>query len=69
MVGDRTYYWLAFSSWRQGARYATGLPIPQIHLTAVVSTPLGITTYPAIHAWNQPAQRILDNDLVAVRDL
>jgi hypothetical protein len=51
--GERTYHWLAFASWRQGLRYPTGMPISQIFLAAVVTTPAGVTTYPAVYPWNQ----------------
>ena len=54
--GNRTYYWLIFSSWRQGDHYATGGPIAQLYLTAVTMDEINIqTNYPAIYLWNQPA--------------
>jgi hypothetical protein len=53
--GD-TYYWLIFSSWRQGMTDpTTGEPIAQLFMTAIVKTELGIHTYPAVYLWNQPA--------------
>jgi len=54
-AGNKTYYWLIFSSWREGARYANGSPIAQLYVTAVVTTDTSVETYPAIYLWNQPA--------------
>ncbi len=50
-----TYYWLIFSSWRQGMKDpTTGSPIAQLYMTAVVKPEVGpIQTYPAIYLWNQ----------------
>jgi hypothetical protein len=46
-ANGRTYYWLTFSSLRSGAA--------QIYVTAVVVEMDGtITTFPALHLWNQP---------------
>jgi hypothetical protein len=54
--GNRTYYWLIFSSWREGAHYSTGGPIAQLYLTAVTMDEINVqTNYPAIYLWNQPA--------------
>jgi len=56
--GDgNTYYWLIFSSWRQGLTDpTTGSPIAQLFATAIVKPEVGpIMTYPAIYLWNQPA--------------
>ena len=53
--GARTYYWLIFSSWREGARYPNGSPIAQLYVTAVVIDEINTYTYPAIYLWNQPA--------------
>src|SRR5262245_6797934 len=54
--GNRTYYWLIFSSWREGGRYSTGGPIAQLYLTAVTTDETSIQTiYPAVYLWNQPA--------------
>jgi hypothetical protein len=53
--GARTYYWLIFSSWREGARYPNGSPIAQLYVTAVVIDEISTYTYPAIYLWNQPA--------------
>jgi hypothetical protein len=49
------YYWLIFSSWRQGQKDpTTGSPIAQLFATAVTTNELGlVTTYPAIYLWNQ----------------
>jgi hypothetical protein len=54
-TGSRTYYWLIFSSWREGARYTNGSPIAQLYVTAVVTDEINVYTYPAIYLWNQPA--------------
>jgi hypothetical protein len=54
--GNRTYYWLIFSSWREGGKYPTGGPIAQLYMTAVTMDEVSIqTNYPAILLWNQPA--------------
>jgi hypothetical protein len=51
-----TYYWLIFSSWRQGAKDANGDPIAQLFMTAIVKPEVGpLQTYPAVYLWNQPA--------------
>jgi Tol biopolymer transport system component len=47
-VGDKTYYWVAFSSSRATA------PNLQLYVTAVVVENGTITTYPAFYMWNQP---------------
>jgi hypothetical protein len=53
--GSRTYYWLIFSSWREGGKYPTGGPIAQLYMTAVTTDEINIqTNYPAIYLWNQP---------------
>jgi hypothetical protein len=55
-VNGKTYYWLIFSSWREGAHYPTGGPIAQLYMTAVTTDEFGPTTnYPAVYLWNQPA--------------
>jgi Tol biopolymer transport system component len=54
IVGNRKFYWLIFSSWRDGKRTATGLPIAQLYAAAVVTDELTVQTYPAIYLWNQP---------------
>jgi hypothetical protein len=55
-AGNRTYYWLIFSSWREGDHYPTGGPIAQLYLTAVTMDEINTqTNYPAIYLWNQPA--------------
>jgi hypothetical protein len=51
----KTYYWLIFSSWRDGARAANMTPIAQLYMTGVVQDETGITTHGAIYLWNQPA--------------
>ena len=51
----KTYYWLIFSSWREGAHYTNGSPIAQLYVTAVVTDEINTYTYPAIYLWNQPA--------------
>jgi hypothetical protein len=50
-----TFYWLIFSSWREGKRYPTGGPIAQLYVTAVMTDETSIHTYPAIYLWNQPS--------------
>jgi hypothetical protein len=54
-AGNRVYYWLIFSSWREGARYPTGGPVAQLYMTAVAVDETSIRTYPAVYLWNQPA--------------
>ena len=54
-ANGRTYYWLIFSSWREGGRYPSGSPIAQLYVTAVAVDEINIYTYPAIYLWNQPA--------------
>jgi hypothetical protein len=53
--GGKTYYWLIFSSWRDGARAANMTPIAQLYVTGVVQDETGIATFGAIYLWNQPA--------------
>ena len=48
VVGDRTFYWLAFSSKRAGG-------IPQLYVTPVVVQNGQTQTFPALYLWNQPA--------------
>jgi hypothetical protein len=56
--GLRTFYWVIFSSWREGKTYPTGGPIAQLYLTAVtVDEILTVANYPAIHIWNQPEDK------------
>ncbi len=51
-----TYYWLIFSSWRQGDKDASGEPIAQLFMTVIVKPQSGpIRTYPAVYLWNQPS--------------
>ena len=47
--GERTYYWLIFSSYR----YDISPPRGQLYMTAVVTSELGIETFPAVYLWNQ----------------
>jgi hypothetical protein len=54
--GGKTYYWLIFSSWRDGARAANMSPVAQLYMTAVVMDETGaLQTFGAIYLWNQPA--------------
>jgi hypothetical protein len=46
-VGDRTYYWLIFSS-RRGAGN------PQLYITGVVAQGSAVETHASIYLWNQP---------------
>jgi hypothetical protein len=51
-----TYYWIVFSSWRQGMKDANGDPIAQLFMTAIVKPEVGLLeTFPAVYLWNQPA--------------
>ena len=55
-ANGNTYYWVIFSSWRQGLTDpSTGNPLAQLFMTVIVQTELGIQTYPAVYLWNQPA--------------
>jgi hypothetical protein len=55
-LGGKTYYWLIFSSWRDGAHAANMTPIAQLYITGVVVDDAGaIETHGAIYLWNQPA--------------
>jgi hypothetical protein len=58
----KTYYWLVFSSTREGIPFldnATNFkstpdgPTSQLYITAVVVEGTQITTYPALYIWNQ----------------
>ena len=52
----KTYYWLIFSSWRDGARAQNMTPIAQLYMTGVVEDETGnIQTFGSIYLWNQPA--------------
>ena len=56
-ANGNTYYWLIFSSWRQGDKDANGSPIAQLFMTVIVKPEAGpIQTYPAVYLWNQPAK-------------
>jgi len=53
---NTTYYWLIFSSWREGLHYPTGGPIAQLYMTVVTADEFGpVANYPAVYLWNQPA--------------
>jgi hypothetical protein len=54
-LGGKTYYWLIFSSWRDGAHAASLTPLAQLYVTGVVQDETGINTFGAIYLWNQPA--------------
>jgi WD40-like Beta Propeller Repeat len=49
VVNDRKFYWLIFSSYR----YDISPPRGQLYMTAIVTTGTTVTTYPAVHLWNQ----------------
>ena len=52
----KTYYWLIFSSWRDGTRAANMTPVAQLYMTGVVDDGSGhLETHGAIYLWNQPA--------------
>jgi hypothetical protein len=66
-VGDKTYYWLIFSSNRYGLPAVTPssgetVEISQLYITAVVVDPTDgdnpVKTRPAIYLWNQPQDRL-----------
>jgi len=46
---ERRFYWLIFSSYR----YDISPPRGQLYMTAVVTTEVGTSTYPAVYLWNQ----------------
>jgi hypothetical protein len=55
-IGNKTYYWLIFSSWRDGAHAPNMSPIAQLYMTGIVVDDAGaIETHGAIYLWNQPA--------------
>jgi hypothetical protein len=54
-ANGKTYYWLIFSSWREGQVASTGSPIAQLYVTGVVRDETGLNSYSAIYLWNQPA--------------
>jgi Tol biopolymer transport system component len=64
--GDRTFYWLIFSSNRYGLPPVTTsangqtktVQVSQLYITAVVTDEQNIYTYPAIYLWNQPQNRL-----------
>ena len=49
VAGDRKFYWLIFSSYR----YDVSPPRGQLYMTAVVSSEIEVTSYPAVYLWNQ----------------
>jgi hypothetical protein len=51
----KTYYWLIFSSWREGQTAANGSPIAQLYIAGVVQEETALTSFAAIYLWNQPA--------------
>jgi hypothetical protein len=53
-AGGKTYYWLIFSSWRDGLHASDGAPIAQLYVTGVVQSETGMQTFGAIYLWNQP---------------
>jgi hypothetical protein len=54
-TGGKTYYWLIFSSWRDGATAPNQSPIAQLYITGVVEDEAGhLETHGAIYLWNQP---------------
>jgi hypothetical protein len=55
-LAGKTYYWLIFSSWRDGAHAPNMTPIAQLYITGVVEDGSGhLETHGAIYLWNQPA--------------
>jgi hypothetical protein len=58
----KTYYWIIFSSSRQGALFKASnlksggqVPTSQLYVTALVDNGSGsLSTYPALYIWNQP---------------
>jgi hypothetical protein len=66
-VGNRTYYWMIFSSNRYGLPPVTTsvngqsktVQVSQLYITAVVADEINIyTAYSAIYLWNQPQNRL-----------
>jgi hypothetical protein len=53
-ANGRKYYWLIFSSWREGNKSSTGAPIAQLYVTGVVEDEQGMHSGAAIYLWNQP---------------
>jgi hypothetical protein len=47
-VGDKTYYWIIFSSRRTESKR------PQLYVTGVVASGASVASYSAIYLWNQP---------------
>jgi hypothetical protein len=47
-VGDKTYYWIIFSSRRAEAH------VPQLYVAGVVVSGASVDTHAAIYLWNQP---------------
>jgi len=48
-VGDKTYYWVIFSSRR------TESHAPQLYVSGIVASGASVATHAAIYLWNQPA--------------
>jgi hypothetical protein len=66
-AGNKTYYWLIFSSNRYGLPPVTTsvngqtkiVQVSQLYITAVVADEVSVSTrYPAIYLWNQPQSRL-----------
>ena len=70
-VGNKTYYWMIFSSNRYGLPPVTTssngqtkiVQVSQLYITAVVAgstaeAVISPTKYPAIYLWNQPQSRL-----------
>jgi WD40-like Beta Propeller Repeat len=66
-VGNKTYYWMIFSSNRYGLPPVTTsvngqsktVQVSQLYITAVTVEEVTISTvYPAIYLWNQPQDRL-----------
>jgi hypothetical protein len=49
VVGNRTFYWITFSSTRIADKH------PQLYIAPVVIEGSTVKTYPALYLWNQPA--------------
>jgi hypothetical protein len=47
-VGDKTYYWIIFSSRR------TPSHAPQLYVSGIVASGASVATHAAIYLWNQP---------------
>jgi len=57
-MNGKRYYWLTFSSKRNGVTSPSDVleNAPQLYVTPIVVDDKGVmTTYPALYLWNQPA--------------